>query len=88
MNLLERRFIVHPINKRQRLLFKHFGCSDIGQYHEFFDQFVRIQPFRNDHAIDGSVRLQQDLALGNVEIERIALVARLLHNGIGVIERF
>ena len=87
MNLLERRFIVHPVNKRQRLLFKHFGGGDIGQNHKFFDQFVRIEPFRDDDAIDGAVGFQQDLALGNVEIERIALVARALDHRIGVVER-
>ena len=38
VNFLERRFIVHPVDQRQRLLFKHLGCGDIGQDHEFFDQ--------------------------------------------------
>ena len=88
MNLLERRFIVHPIDKRQRLLFKHFGRRDVGQDHEFFDQLVRIQPLRHDDAIHGAVGLQQDLAFGNVEIERIAFVARALDDRIGVVERF
>ena len=58
VNLLERRFIVHPIDKRQRLLFKHFGRGDIGQDHELFDQFVRIEPLGHDHAIHRAVGFQ------------------------------
>ena len=79
VNLLQRRFVVHPVDQRQRLLFQHFGRCDVGEDHEFLDQFMRIEPLRHDHAIDGAIGLQQDLALGNVEIERIALVARALH---------
>ena len=88
MNLLQRGFIMHPVDKRQRLLFKHFRRRDIGEDHEFFDQFMRIEPLRHDHAVDRTVELQQDLALGNIEIERIAFVARLLYGDIGVVERF
>ncbi len=88
MNLLKRWLIVHPVDKRQRLLFKHFGRGDVGQNHEFLDKLVRVQPLRHDHAIHGAVRFQQDLAFGNVEIERIAFVAGALHDRIGVVQRF
>ena len=46
-----------------------------------------VQPFRHDDAVHRAVGLQQNLALGNVEIERIAFVARALHNRIGVVQR-
>jgi len=42
MNLLERRLIMHPIDKRQRLL-SAFLRGDIGEDHEFLDQFVRVE---------------------------------------------
>ena len=87
MNLLLGRFIMHPIDKRQRLLFKHFGRGDVGEDHEFLDQAVRVEPLRHDDAIDCAVRLQQDLSFGQIEIERIALVARELYQRIGRVER-
>ena len=52
MNLLLGRFVVHPIDKRQRLLFKHFGRGDVGEDHEFLDQPVRVEPFGHDDTID------------------------------------
>jgi len=42
---------------------------------------------RHDHAIDGAVGLQHDLALRNVEIERPALVAGTQHGTIGGVQR-
>ena len=52
MNLLLGRFVVYPIDKRQRLLFKHFGRGDVGEDHEFLDQPVGVEPLRHDDAID------------------------------------
>ena len=40
-----------------------------------------------DHAVDRAVGLEQDLALGQVEIERPALVARALERFVGGVER-
>ena len=42
---------------------------------------------RRDHAVDGAVRLEHDLALRQVEIERVALVAGALERAIGGVER-
>ena len=49
---------------------------------------MRVQPLGHDDAIDGAVGLQEDLALGQIEVERIALVAGALHRGIGGVKRF
>ena len=88
LNFLQRRFVVHAIDQRHARLLAGFGGGDIGEDHEFLDQPVRVEPLRHDHAIDGAVGFQQDLALGKVEIERIALVARACSTAIGGIERF
>ena len=87
MNLFEGRFVVHAVDERQRFFFKHFGRGDVGQDHEFFDQLVGVQSLWNDDAIHGAVRLEQNLAFGNVEIERIAFFARALHHRVGVVKR-
>ena len=52
MNLLQGRLVMYPIDKRQRLLFKHFGGCDVGKDHEFLDQPVGVEPLRHDDAID------------------------------------
>ena len=64
-----------------------FGGGDIGEDHELLDQPVRLEPLRHDHAIDGAVGFEHDLAFGNVEIERAALVAGAQHRAIGGVER-
>ena len=48
---------------------------------------MRVEPLRHDDAIDRPVGLQQDLALGQIKIERIAFVARELDQSIGRVER-
>lgn len=78
---------MHPVDQRQRLLLEHLGCRDIGEDHELLDQLVRVEPVGHDDAVDRAVGLEQDLALGQIEIERIALVARALDAGIGGIKR-
>ncbi len=88
MNLLLARLVVYPIDKRQRLLFKHFGRGDVGEDHELLDQAMRVEPLGHDHAIDRSVGFEQNLAFGQIEIERIALVAREFYQRIGRVERF
>ncbi len=75
-DLLLRRLVMHAVDQRYTRFFQRFGGGDIGEDHEFLDQPVRFQPFGADDAIDGAVGFQQDLALGQVEIERLALVAR------------
>ena len=78
---------MHAVDQRQRLLFQRFGRGDVGEDHELLDQAMRVEPLRHDHPIDRAVRFQHDLALGQFQIERIALVARALHRGIGVVQR-
>ena len=49
------RLVVHAIDQRHARALAAFGGGDIGQNHELFDQPVRFQPRRHDHAIDGTV---------------------------------
>ena len=55
VNLLLARLVVHPIDKRQRLLFKHFGRGDVGEDHELLDQAMRVEPLGHDRAVLGQV---------------------------------
>ena len=66
---------------------QRLGRRDIGEDHEFLDQPMRVEALRDDDAIERAVGLQQDLSLRQIEIERAACVARLLHRAIGGVER-
>ncbi|MEA2994756.1 MAG: ribonuclease, partial [Alphaproteobacteria bacterium] len=46
-----------------------------------------LEPLGDHHAIHGAVRLEQDLSLGQIQIERRALVAGALERGVGLVER-
>jgi hypothetical protein len=77
MNLLDGRFVMDAIDQRERLLLKRFGGGDIGEDHEFLDQPVRVEALGCCYAIDRAVGFQQNLALGQIEIERVAFIARV-----------
>ena len=68
--LLEGRLVVHPVEQGCAAIFQRLRGGHVGEDHELLDQAMRIKPFGHDHAVDGAVLLQQDLALGQVEIER------------------
>ena len=76
VELFRRRLVVHAIDQRHIAALAGLGGGDIGEDHEFLDQPVRFEPLRHDHAIDGAVGFEHDLAFRDVEIERAALVAR------------
>ena len=78
---------MHAVDQRHARFLQRLGGGDIGEDHEFLDQPVGLQPLRRDHAVDGAVVLEQDLALRQIEIERLALGARALERFIGGVER-
>ena len=82
-----RGFVMHAIDQRRAGALQRFRRRDIGEDHEFLDQPVRVEPLRNDHAIQRAVGLEQDFSLGQIEIERTAFVARFLDREISVVER-
>ena len=77
-DLLRRGLVVHAIDQRHARALQRLGRRHVGEDHELLDQPVRVEPLRHDDAVDRAVGLEQDLALGQIEIERLALVARAL----------
>ncbi len=86
-DLLLRRLVMHAVDQRHARFFQRLGGGDIGEDHELLDQPMRFQPLGADDAIDGAVGLEQDLALGQIEIERLTLIARARQRFVGGIER-
>ena len=73
--LLLRGRVVHAVDDRRALGFQRLGGGDVGLDHELLDQAMRRQPLRRHHALDAALRVEQDLALGQVEVERLAPIA-------------
>ena len=55
-----------------------FGGAHIGEDHELLDQAMSLEARRHDDPVERAVGLEEELAFGKVEIERLALRARLL----------
>ena len=66
---------------------ERLGGGDIGENHEFFDQPMRLEPLRPPDARETPVLVEDQLALGQVEIERIAPDALDLDHRVGGIKR-
>ena len=75
VELLDARRVVRAIEQRRLLRFQRLGGGDIGEDHELLDQPVRVEPFRPAHAGEPPVLVEDELPLGQVEIERIAPLA-------------
>ena len=74
---------MHAVDDGRALGFQRLGGGDVGLDHELFDQPVRLEPLGRDDALDPAVVVEQDLALGQIEIERLAPVAGGRQRGIG-----
>jgi hypothetical protein len=68
-------------------LLQRLGRRDVGQHHELLDQLVAVEPLAHADLGDAAVLAQGDLALGQVEIERAALLARRQQHLEGAVER-
>ncbi len=66
---------MHAIDKRRARLFQGLGGGHVGEDHELLDEAVGIEPVGHDDAVDGPVRPEKDLALGEVEVEWPTLLA-------------
>ena len=75
------------IDQRRLPGFQRLGRRDIGEDHEFFDQPMRVEPLGPAHALQSPLLVENQLALGQIEIERIALAALALQRLVGRPER-
>ena len=79
---------MNAVDQRLALLFQRLGGRNVGLDHHLFDQLVRIETFRNMHAVDRAVFPENDLAFRHVELKRLAPVAPALHHLIGMPQGF
>ncbi len=75
--------VVHAIDQRRLLAFQRLGCGNVGEDHELLDQPCAHRAASGRHTVDRAVLLQQQLALGQVEIERAARLRGAIERVIG-----
>ena len=78
---------MHAIEQGRTLLFQRFGRRNVGGDHHFFDQAVGRQALRYPDILDHPLLIENNLALGQVELERAAPVAGGGHGVVGGKER-
>ena len=74
VQLFRRRFLVHPEQQRRLARLQRLGGGHIGQHHAFLDQLVRLQPLGEIHRQHLALVAEHDLALGQVQIERLTVL--------------
>ena len=80
-------FFVDPEQERLFLLDKGFGGCNVGEDHEFLDQFVSVETIFEGHRGDVASVVQNDPAFGQVEVEGLARGAGFQKGVIGRVER-
>ena len=71
----ERGLVVDAVEQRRARLLERFGGGDVGGDHDLFDEPVASSRSGIRSPVDHAVGVEEDLPLGQVEIERAALVA-------------
>ncbi len=87
VELLDARRVMGAIDERRMRGFERLGGGDIGEDHEFLDQPMRFQPLRPSHVLEPPLAVENELALGQVEIERVAPFALDLDRRMGGVKR-
>ncbi len=87
LQLFGRGFFVNPEQQRALEPDQFFGGGDIGEDHEFLDHPMRVEAFGDFHRLDGAILGQDDLAFGQVEVQRLAVGAGFGRCLIGGVER-
>ncbi len=72
--LLAARRFVDAVHDRRLLRLQRAGGGDVGGDHEVLDQAVRLEPVARGDRGDAALLVEHHAALGNVELERFALV--------------
>ena len=76
VQLFARRFFMDPEQQRCLALNQLLGGGDIRHHHEFLDHLVGVQPVAERDRRHLAVVVQHDLALGQVQVQRLAGLAR------------
>src|SRR5271165_932962 len=75
VELLHAWRVMSAIDQRRMRGLQSFGGGDIGENHEFLNQPMRLQPLRPTHARQASLIVENEFALRQIEIERVASFA-------------
>ena len=71
------------IDERRPALFEAFGSGDIGLDHELLDELVSIEALGRHYPLDQAVGVEDELALGEIKLERRAPHAAFAQDMVG-----
>ena len=74
--LLAARRLVDAVHDRRLFALQRLGRRDVGGDHKILDQAMRVEALARRHGEDAALLVEHDAAFGQVELERLALVAR------------
>ncbi len=75
LELLRARRVMGAIEEGRMRGFEALGGGDIGEDHEFLDQPMRLEPLGPADVLEAPFGIENELALGQIEIERVAALA-------------
>ena len=80
---LGRGGVVDAIEEERALKLAGLGRRHVGEDHELLDQLMGVEAPRRDDAVERAVGLEHELALGDVEGQRLAGIASLRCRSVG-----
>ena len=83
LQLLRRWRVMDAVDQGRLLLLQSLGRRDIGGDHHLLDQPVGLEALGHADVGNHAGLVEDDLALGDIEIERAAAIARLCHGLVG-----
>ena len=85
--LFRARFLVDAVEQAQALFLERLGGCDVGEDHELLDDAVGVEALAEGDGQDAALVGEHDPALGEVEVQRLAAVARAAGGAPGGPER-
>ena len=79
--------VVDAVEAGRVALLQRLRRRHVGQHHELLDQLVAVEPLAHADLGDAAVVAERDQPLGQVEVERAALLARRQQDAVGAVER-
>ena len=86
LQLFRRRALVDAVQAGCLWLVQEIGSADVGRQHAFLDQAVRVVARDRDDVLDLALFVEHHLGFGGLEVDRAALLARLVQRLVQLVQ--